>query len=72
MDGDGTEPDSVKPKKPGIALFLYRYQALGHNSKPIQPIFPNPLLQFSLQVFISTDNIPSTLLSHKLSQNVPT
>ena len=61
MDGDGTEPDSVKPKKPEMALFLYRYQALGHNSKPIPPIFPYPLLQFTLQFFISTDSTPSIL-----------
>jgi len=56
MDGDGTEPDSVKPKKPEMALFLYRYQALGYNSKPIPPIFPYPLLH-SLSSFSSARTV---------------
>lgn len=70
MDGDGTEPDSVKPKKPEMALLLYQYQALGYSSKPIQPIVPYPLLQFTLQFFISTDNIPSILFKPKSSNKM--
>ena len=70
MDGDDTEPDSVKPKKPEMALLLYQYQALGYSSKPIQPIVPYPLLQFTLQFFISTDNIPSILFKPKSSNKM--